>query len=472
MLVPTIKGIKEVTNKVGEVCTIKQSYTVTAAAEKMKEHNIGSLVVLDKSGKFVGILTERDMLNKVLTGEGRGSEVLVREIMTRDTISCNLDTKISEAEQLMFSNNIRHLPVVEGGKPVSMISSRDVIAYWLRRNEAMRDAAEQLAMLSTRLKSLDFDDVIDLAVNELPKSFKAERTVLCLNSKEKASSAIYRDGCPLCEASLLGDDKFGKLSKGPAIYRNCWEECEVSGCQGPRLVIPLRIYNQYETEKKKEISESGYLCMCGFGQWLSEAEELYLYKASLTQEVLNINLTNAKLYQHYQQARHDSEIDPLTGVGTRRVLKKALEAECERASRYQRQFCVGIIDVDNFKSINDSIGHSAGDAVLRKIANIMRENIRKTDVIITRYGGDEFVLLVPETSLEGGRVLLERLRKCVKSISIQGVKSLSISCGLAEWDDKVDDSPKSILNRADRALYEAKEKGKDRVAGFRPTISI
>jgi len=470
LLIPTLKGIKEVTDKVGEVCTIKQSYTVTAAAEKMKEHKIGSLVVLDNDGEFVGTLTERDMLNKVLASGNRPSELLVREVMTANTIYCDFDAKISEAEELMYKNNIRHLPVVKDGKPISMISSRDVIAYWLRHNEAMRDAAEQLTMISTHLKSLNFDDVVDLAVNEIPKDFKAEQTVFCLNSTKTGSSTLYRNGCPLSEGELLDEKQFEDVSDTPKIFKECGKTCKAAGCNGPRLVIPLEIRNQCSTDDDKQVSDKGYLCMCGFGQRFLEKSELYLYKASLVQEVLNINLTNAKLYQNYQQARRDSEIDPLTGVGTRRVLKKALDAECERSSRYGRPFCLGIIDVDNFKVINDSIGHSAGDAALRQIAYLMRENIRKTDVIITRYGGDEFVLLMPETKLDGGKILMERLRKCVKSISIHGLKSLSISCGLAEWDNEVDDSPKSILNRADSALYAAKEKGRDRVSCNRPMI--
>jgi diguanylate cyclase (GGDEF)-like protein len=122
------------------------------------------------------------------------------------------------------------------------------------------------------------------------------------------------------------------------------------------------------------------------------------------------------------------------------------------------------VDVDNFKKINDTAGHVAGDNVLRLLAKIMQHNIRATDIIIARYGGDEFVLLMLETKISGAKVLLERLRRHVKTISLPKVKSVTVSCGLAEWDEgPPPDTAETILKRADDALYEAKHSGRNRV---------
>jgi len=191
------------------------------------------------------------------------------------------------------------------------------------------------------------------------------------------------------------------------------------------------------------------------------SEQLRLYKASLLQELLNTNLTNARLYQNYQRARRDSEIDPLTGISSRRVLKEALKTEYARALRYNRSFSIAIVDLDNFKQINDEAGHAAGDRTLRQLAKIMRQNTRMTDTMIVRYGGDEFVLLMPETEISGAAVLLERLRRQVKTISIPKVSSVTISCGLAEWSGSETDTAEDILRRADAALYEAKRRGRN-----------
>ncbi|MFC1737869.1 diguanylate cyclase [Planctomycetota bacterium] len=462
-MVPTIKDIKEVVNHTGKVITIKEENSAADAAKKMSEHNIGSLLVLNQKGIFVGVLTERDMLKKVLTNDFSPADVLVRDIMTSKPLFCSMETPIAEAEKIMDEHKIRHLPIVKDGVPISMASTRDLIAYQLHSNKAMKGAAEQLAMLSTRLKSLDFDDVIDLAINEVPKSFGAEQAVLCLLPKGTGSATIYRKGCLLRDEKLFKQDRMKEAKDtGQVIYGNCSQECKKAGCNGPGLFIPLSIYEEGEEQKDNKINVQGFLCMCRFQQSSVESKKLQFYKASLLQEVLNINLTNSILYQNYQQARRDSKIDPLTGLGTRRVLKKALKAECDRAARYNRCFSVAIVDLDKFKQINDNAGHAAGDSALQHVVKVMRENIRETDVIITRYGGDEFVLLIPETKLDGAKVLLERLRKRVEELSIPGVKSLTISCGISQWQNTTPaDNPKSILSRADTALYEAKEKGRN-----------
>ena len=130
------------------------------------------------------------------------------------------------------------------------------------------------------------------------------------------------------------------------------------------------------------------------------------------------------------------------------------------------------MDLDNLKEINDNAGHAAGDKALLQLAKTMRENVRMTDIIIARYGGDEFVLLMPETKLNEAKVLLERLRSQIEGISIPEVPSVTISCGVAEWaGSAVDTTAKSILRRADAAMYEAKNNGRNRVVASQAVTS-
>jgi len=105
----------------------------------------------------------------------------------------------------------------------------------------------------------------------------------------------------------------------------------------------------------------GYVCMCGLASGKGWNEELILYKARLAREILTSHLNNARLYQ---QVRLSSLTDPLTGVGSRKLLEDKLQAECVRAKRYGRPFSIAIIDLDNFKMINDVLGHAAGDEAL------------------------------------------------------------------------------------------------------------
>jgi diguanylate cyclase (GGDEF)-like protein len=463
-------NIEQIIRQPNKLLTIKENDTVAQAAQKMSDNQVGCLVVLDAQNKFAGVVTERDMLAKVMTKSLSPDGLSVRNIMTADVISCTTDTPVAKVEQLMAEHKIRHIPIVEDGVPIGMVSSRDIIVHQLNSNQAMKNAAEQLTMLSTGLKSLDFEDVVALAINEVPKSFNADHAILCFAQKDSSPAIIYRKGCPTTKENLPSAEKIEQLLQNEQIvFDEICNQCRTSSNRPSGLVIPLSICDQSDVTLDSSTTTHGFLCMCWLNPDSAGPKELLLYKASLLRDVLSVNLTNAKLYQNYQEARRDSETDPLTGLGTRRVLEKVLKAECARAARYNHRFSIAIVDVDNFKQINDTAGHAAGDITLKLLAKTMRHNVRLTDVIIARYGGDEFVLLMPETKLSGAKVLLERLRRHVKTISLPKVKSVTISCGLTEWDQgPPPDTTETILKRADDALYEAKRSGRNRVVTFCP----
>ncbi len=138
--------------------------------------------------------------------------------------------------------------------------------------------------------------------------------------------------------------------------------------------------------------------------------------------------------------------------------------------RYERPFCAGIIDLNNFKTINDILGHAAGDNTLRKLAKCMKHNGRAADVL-ARYGGDEFVVLMPETKGKDAFTLLDRLRAKVQEIKIAKDISMTISCGIAERQPDRTDSASELIHRADPALYEAKGSGPNCVRFWDETMS-
>ncbi|MHC4070049.1 MAG: diguanylate cyclase [Planctomycetota bacterium] len=465
MWAPTVKDIQQAVKHPNKLLTIKENATVAKAAKKMRDHHIGCLVVFDTDGKFTGVLTERDILAKVTTKSIAPNNSLVSQVMTPTPISCTMDTTIENLEQLMAEHNIRHLPIVENDTPVGMISSRDIIAYRLCSNKQMKASAEQLALLSTELKSLNLREVISLAINEVPNSFQADRAVLCFPQKASTDLVIHRNGCPISRRDLLEPAKMRQLAENRHVgCADVYDQCKKAASKPPRLTIPLNLYDESENTGGN-VCRVGFLCMCCFKPSAVDSQKLLLYKASLLQEILSVNLSNAKLYYDYQRARHDSEIDPLTGVGTRRVLDKVLTVELTRAIRYNNPFSIAIVDLDNFKEINDTAGHAAGDSTLQQLAEMMIRNIRTTDTIITRYGGDEFVLLMPETTLDCAKMLMERLRHQVKNISIPNIPAVTISCGLAEWNptDSLSDDAETVLKRADDALYKAKHAGRNRI---------
>lgn len=155
-----------------------------------------------------------------------------------------------------------------------------------------------------------------------------------------------------------------------------------------------------------------------------------------------------------------SVTDPLTGLYNRMKLNELMNSEITRARRYRTRFSVIMIDIDDFKQVNDIYGHHAGDIALKQLALILRDYSRSTDLSF-RYGGEEFLLLCPETDLQSALVLAEHLRRDVEKAHIAKVGKLTISAGVSTF--KSSDSSLSLINRADSSLYEAKRDGKNQV---------
>jgi two-component system cell cycle response regulator len=161
-----------------------------------------------------------------------------------------------------------------------------------------------------------------------------------------------------------------------------------------------------------------------------------------------------------RQAEKMAETDPLTNIYNRRKFSRLLDQEIQRVERYDRFLSIVILDIDHFKRVNDTYGHDTGDYVLRRITELIKENIRVTD-ILARYGGEEFVVILPETSVKGAIRQMERMRKTIEKTSFDGVGNLTISAGITSYMGG--DSCKSMITRADKALYVAKEEGRNKV---------
>jgi two-component system cell cycle response regulator len=158
--------------------------------------------------------------------------------------------------------------------------------------------------------------------------------------------------------------------------------------------------------------------------------------------------------------------DPLTTLYNRRYMESHLAALVDQAASRGKPLTALVLDIDHFKSVNDTHGHDAGDDVLREFATRVRKSIRGID-LACRFGGEEFVIIMPETDMGVATIVAERLRRRIASEAFpihQGSKALevTISIGIATLD-AADDNAASILKRADQALYRAKRDGRNRV---------
>ncbi|NMC45511.1 MAG: diguanylate cyclase [Chloroflexi bacterium] len=170
-----------------------------------------------------------------------------------------------------------------------------------------------------------------------------------------------------------------------------------------------------------------------------------------------------------QQLQKLATLDNLTGIYNRRHFYELASKEIARSKRHNNHLALLIFDLDNFKWINDKFGHSAGDAVLVKVVNIFKENLREYDSM-GRFGGDEFLILLPETGLDAATKLAEKLRGLLEktAISFEGhILHITASFGAVDTTLDQDTSFEELVRRADKAVYNAKDTGRNRVCVYK-----
>jgi diguanylate cyclase (GGDEF)-like protein/PAS domain S-box-containing protein len=170
------------------------------------------------------------------------------------------------------------------------------------------------------------------------------------------------------------------------------------------------------------------------------------------------DITERKLAE--EELRRLAATDTLTGAYNRTKCQEILEREIERVKRHNQPLSVIIFDIDRFKKVNDRYGHSAGDYVLKTIADIVKESIRKIDYFV-RWGGEEFMIISSETNLQEAFALAERIRVIIESSTFEHIGRITVSFGVTEF--KANDTEDSLIKRVDDAMYEAKKKGRNRV---------
>lgn len=183
--------------------------------------------------------------------------------------------------------------------------------------------------------------------------------------------------------------------------------------------------------------------------------------------VMYKSLQNDKFYmeREYKYLKEDTKKlafeDRLTGAASRLKFDETLKDLIQLSSRFEEQkFCLVILDIDNFKKVNDTYGHDYGDVVLKEVSKVVKRNIRESDTF-ARWGGEEFIILLPLNNLEQALLFAEKIRILISRIKFEKLKMITCSFGLVEF--KMGDDEKSIIKRADEFLYKAKESGKNKV---------
>lgn len=194
----------------------------------------------------------------------------------------------------------------------------------------------------------------------------------------------------------------------------------------------------------------------------------------------NLVRTAAQLREVSAELDRLARTDALTGIANRRAFFDVLGIEFRRSRRYGRQLSVLMLDLDHFKAVNDEWGHPFGDHVLRQTADVIAANVRESD-LLGRYGGEEFALALPETGEEHALAVGEKLRAAVEAHEFrtptvppsgQPPVHLTVSIGVASLPVEEDQDEVELIGRADRALYEAKRTGRNRVVAHRKPLGV
>lgn len=215
-----------------------------------------------------------------------------------------------------------------------------------------------------------------------------------------------------------------------------------------KVEVFLKIYRQQRLLEKKTIDLD------------QKVEELLVLKAQMEE-------TNQQLEEANQQLEELSRTDSLTGLANRRQFKEVMAAEWRRALRNGNYLALIMADIDAFKSFNDTYGHLAGDECLRKIALALRSPLMRPSDLAARFGGEEFVILLPGTDLEGGAFIAEEIRQDVERLAITHVGSdtgglVTMSFGVTAVKPSNELANLNMICAADKALYLAKKQGKNR----------
>jgi len=385
---------------------VKKNASLKDTMGAMVKNNISSVIITNSKNLAVGIITERDILK--LSAQKVNLNEKAAKFMSTPVYSVKLDNDLKDVIELLNTKNIRRVIIEDNeGKPVGIITERDI----LRNIEGSYSR-----FLEDRLKSakdiLNFlpEVIIDVV------SVEDDDVIQWCNAKAKEE---------------FGDNLIDKSIT---------------------YLIPKEQWNRFYSQLKKNNRIEKNQIKIGEKYFETSGYFLKSFDINAVQLILKNITFQVKL----------SIKDHLTNLYNRRYMEEFLKNELEASKRYNYAFSVVMVDLDDFKKINDTYGHDSGDEVLKAVAEIMRANMRKADVIC-RYGGEEFLILMPKTPKENACKCMEKIKKMIeqkKFVFNGSMVQITASFGISSYPEDSSDI-QDLLVLSDIRLYRAKRQGKN-----------
>ena len=332
-----------------------------------------------------------------------------------------------------------------------------------RLDEKVKDLQALNELGRTICSSLLADDLVPtLADRTLAVVERGQAVVVQVWNDESAAFETYVHAVPGFDASTLHKPVIDSLTAWAVDNHATFVSHRL---QSPRESVHLSLCDGHKLDEHSWLGVPVQVYEETIGVLLIFAEQQEAFKPSdvgllqMISQQAAVALKNSRLYVM-------ATVDGLTRLYARRYFDRRLAEEVARAQRYSTNFSLMLIDFDDFKTVNDTYGHAVGDAVLRKIGEVLLAEVRALD-IAARYGGDEFAIILPEVNWRGAVILAQRIQQRARRETVRAgdnLVSITLSIGLASFPEHASKSPAQLIAAADTALYSAKSKGKDQIA--------
>ncbi|MCX8069073.1 MAG: diguanylate cyclase [Thermodesulfovibrionales bacterium] len=463
------------------IISIEDSKSVTHALNLMIENNIRRLVVSDTNKRFRGVITQQDIIH-FLEDDFYRSTIKLKHLIdhNKPIVSVTSSQPLSEAIELLFDKNISSLPVLEDNKPVGIITEKDIVRLitdGIGLDKAVGDFMSKPPIV------LNYEEPITKAVSLM--NMKNIRRVIVTDYEGKALTVItHRDLLNNLDSNysefIERKLKHTKdvLNHLPEIILEIYDKQEeqiVVWANKSAIdvfgenVINTPIYEIISKEKWLRIYEN--LCNSGTVKNVKFKKDDFVYEISGYFIRTEGDICVGKIQLVIRDITEEVKLytsDPLTGLYNRRFISEYLHKEIELSKRYGKKLALAMLDIDNFKNVNDTYGHLIGDKVLKEISNVFIKTLRDSD-IIGRYGGEEFVIVMPEIDKKSSLNALKRVLKNIEQNKIDVMKNgfinVTVSAGVSSYPEDADNVT-DLFILSDERLYKAKRQGKNRVIDY------
>lgn len=395
------------------------------------------------------------------------NDIMPLKILSESIIKCKFD-RVEKSEQISFGEHVLNVTItpvtVNDGLNFISITLRDISAF-VQLERALLKRNKELGIINTLSSTfIASGDINSVFADLLEKVLIVSDFSLGWIVMKEGESFVLRNMSGV-SLGLRHELEKGELN---TLYDNVVE-----------LTDPLYVLESGEMERIEVLKREGvvfFACIplrvgpetIGILVLASRVEIKFNFDTAAVFSLIGNNISLiAEKVKLFQETQRLALTDGLTGLYNVRFFYDMLNKEIARSRRYHTLFSLILFDIDDFKIINDTHGHQAGDDVLRSVASILKTVSRETDSVV-RYGGEEFILMLPSTPKHEAFTLADRIREKVEEFSYLGKETVKItmSGGVATFPEDAEDS-KALLYAADMAMYEAKGKGKKQVCCYR-----